>query len=228
MRPVNKGDSPYQTISDYHKALSYLEGTIGEYCSYCEMPIQNAPEVEHVVSKGKGGNITAWGNLLLACKYCNSRKSDTTTPTNKNDYIWPDEDNTAIAFQYTNGIPKINQSDLLGLDPSGNLFRRAENLFNLIKLDNIPLPSQKDRRFGRRIEAFECAKRSLCHWKAAKSTSLECDMKEQIVMTAVQTGFFSIWSTVFYNEPELLIAFIEAFPGTNRECFDRLGHPSIT
>ena len=80
MRPVNKGESPYQFIKDYKDAQSFLENRIGIYCSYCEMPIINAPEVEHIVSKTNGGDKTKWENLLLGCKYCNSRKLSITTP----------------------------------------------------------------------------------------------------------------------------------------------------
>lgn len=51
MRPVNKGSSPYTTIKKYQQALPYLEKAIGSYCSYCEMKLDNAPEVEHVAAK---------------------------------------------------------------------------------------------------------------------------------------------------------------------------------
>lgn len=51
MRPVDKGESPYNTIKKYQDALPYLGEKIGYYCSYCEFPIKHVPEVEHVVSK---------------------------------------------------------------------------------------------------------------------------------------------------------------------------------
>ena len=63
MRPVDKGESPYNTIKKYQDALPYLGEKIGYYCSYCEFPIKHVPEVEHVVSKSKGGDITDWMNL---------------------------------------------------------------------------------------------------------------------------------------------------------------------
>lgn len=78
MRPVNKGTSPYTPIQEYRDALPYLESRIGIYCSYCGAIIDHAPEIEHVVSKSKGGDKTEWKNLLLACKYCNTRKSNKT------------------------------------------------------------------------------------------------------------------------------------------------------
>ena len=40
-------------------------------------------------------------------------------------------------------------------------------------------------------------------------------MKTQIMITAVAEGFFSVWMTVFADEPQILQALIESFPGTN-------------
>ena len=143
MRPVNKGTSPYTSIQEYRDALPYLESRIGIYCSYCGAIIDHAPEIEHVVSKSKGGDKTEWKNLLLACKYCNTRKSNKTTSENKNDYLWPDENNTELAYTYAGGIPRVNSPILLELDPSGNIAQKAEKLFELVELGNIPAP--KDR-----------------------------------------------------------------------------------
>ena len=50
-------------------------------------------------------------------------------------------------------------------------------------------------------------------------------MKEQIMMTATADGFFSVWMTVFSEEPQILLALIENFPGTNRLCYDEHGKP---
>ncbi|MCI8856627.1 MAG: HNH endonuclease [Clostridiaceae bacterium] len=90
MRPINKGVSPYKKIPNYSDALPFLEKCIGLYCSYCEFRIDRVPEVEHIISKSEGGDKTAWDNLLLGCKYCNSRKSKKITQHNKDEYLWPD------------------------------------------------------------------------------------------------------------------------------------------
>lgn len=87
MRPINKGESPYKKINEYKDALPYLERRIGMYCSYCEFPIPHVPEVEHVVSKSKGGDLTDWNNLNLGCKYCNTRKKAQTMPENRTGII---------------------------------------------------------------------------------------------------------------------------------------------
>jgi len=222
MRPVDKGDSPYEKIDKYQDALPYLEEKIGLYCSYCEMPIRHVPEVEHVVSKSNGGELTAWENLNLGCKYCNSRKSSKTTPDNKNDYLWPDEDNTAIAYLYTNGFPMVNKDVLNKLDTTGMYFQKAQNTYDLVELGKIPGIGDKDRRFAERNATYYKARRSLENWQHVKDApeQFRNDMKDQIIMTATADGFFSVWMTVFSDEPQILLALIDRFPGTRRECYD--------
>ena len=154
MRPINKGESPYKKINEYKDALPYLERRIGMYCSYCEFSIPHVPEVEHVVSKSKGGDLTDWNNLNLGCKYCNTRKKAQTMPENKKNYLWPDEDNTAIAYSYINGIPKVNEELLIKLDSTGDYLKRARNTYNLVGLGNLPMGKDRDRRFGQRNTAY--------------------------------------------------------------------------
>lgn len=225
MRPVDKGKSPYETINKYQDALPYLEEKIGLYCSYCEMPIKHVPEVEHIVSKSKGGDLTAWSNLNLGCKYCNSRKSAITTPRNKNHYLWPDENNTAIAYSYANGFPMVNKDVLNELDTTGVCYEKAQNTYDLIKLGNVPEKGEKDKRFPVRTATYYKAIRSLESWQHVKDApeQIQNDMKEQIMMTATADGFFSVWMTVFSEEPQILLALIENFPGTNRICYDEHG-----
>lgn len=229
MRPINKGPSPYERISDYSEALPYLEQRIGVYCSYCEFRIDHVPEVEHVSSKSRGGDRTAWDNLLLACKYCNSRKSKITSPGDKEEYLWPDTDNTAIAFSYENGIPRINREAALQIDPSGKFLAKAEKLFNLVKLDNRPTPREKDRRFNRRNEVYRMARDSLKVWEATpdKENVLAINYLQQTIELAKQVGFFSIWMMVFHDYPTVLQALLLAFPGTERTYFDEIGHPKF-
>ena len=225
MRSVDKGESPYKSIDKYQDALPYLEEKIGLYCSYCEMPIKHVPEVEHIVSKSKGGELTAWSNLNLGCKYCNSRKSAITTPDNKNHYLWPDENNTAVAYSYVNGFPMVDTDVLKKLDPTGSYCEKAQNTYDLVGLGNEPKKGEKDKRFPERTATYYKALRSLENWKHVKDApeQLQNDMKEQIMMTATADGFFSVWMTVFSDEPQILRSLIECFPGTNRSCYDEHG-----
>lgn len=225
MRPVNKGPSPYDTIQEYAEALPYLESVIGLYCSYCEFPISHVPEVEHISAKKKGGDETNWSNLLLGCKYCNTRKGTKVTPENVERHLWPDNDNTALAYVYDGGIPKVNKNELDMLDPSGTLSAKAQTLFAVVDLGHVPAPNEKDRRFRQRNKAYELALDSLRDWQEQNKVCPKASegLKNQIVRTATATGFFSIWMTVFAGEADILCALIEAFPGTNRKCFNDEG-----
>lgn len=229
MRAVNKGDSPYESIKEYQDAIPFQEKRIGLYCSYCEMSIQHVPEVEHKVSKSLGGELTVWENLLLGCKYCNTRKKDKVAPQDKDLYLWPDEDNTAIAYVYEYGYPKVNKECLQELDPTGNLYKKADNTYKVVGLGNDPTKKigEKDRRFLSRNSTYYKAQTSLKSWKNVREASflLKEDMKRQILMTATAEGFFSVWLTVFSGEPEICNALIESFPGTRKECYDELGRP---
>lgn len=43
-------------------------------------------------------------------------------------------------------------------------------------------------------------------------------------MTALGDGFYSVWMTVFANEPQILLALIDGFVGTNKNCYDEEGN----
>ena len=223
MRPVNKGSSPYISISKYKMALPYLEARLGSYCSYCGMKLDNAPEVEHVASKSTDpALITNWDNLLLACKACNPRKSNTVTSINKNEYLWPDQDNTALAFCYPLGVPQVNSAVLNALDPTGATANKATNFFELLKL-GPQVRVKSDRRVLKRNEAYQMALDSLADWKSGRNPA----MVRQIVRTVQNGGFFSVWMTVFADEPDILLALIHAFPGTEAAFYDAEGHPKM-
>lgn len=88
MRPVDKGDAPYDKISKYQEAEPYLEKRIGAYCSFCEMRVNNALAVEHKESKNSGGALMDWSNLLLSCVYCNSRKLEKIRKGDLDKWLW--------------------------------------------------------------------------------------------------------------------------------------------
>ena len=65
MRPVDKGEAP-QEYTQYKDAEKDLEARLGAYCSFCEMAINHAPEVEHKEAKAKGGAELEWENLCIS------------------------------------------------------------------------------------------------------------------------------------------------------------------
>lgn len=222
MRPVNRGDSPTDKdgiqieFKDYGDARDDLIKRIGDYCSYCESPLL-APAIEHIQPKSKEAALeNDWGNFLLACTYCNSIKKDKEiSVSNLNDYFWPDCDNTFRAFIYEKDrSPQIDTS----LNPRNQ--QLAGNTLGLTGIDREPTHpqlSKKDRRWKKRIEAWEKAERAKIHL----SQNSTIQMRIQIIDTATGTGFWSVWMTVFQGDSDMRRRLIEAFQGTCVTCFDQ-------
>ncbi|MEN8221244.1 MAG: HNH endonuclease [Pseudomonadota bacterium] len=229
MRPVKRGDVPTDAngqskrYSQYDQAQPDLISRLGEYCSYCERPIKTNLAVEHIQSKDYQPQLElSWDNFLLACTNCNSTKStkvlDNTTQSR---YYWPHLDNTFRAFVYKqSGIIEIN-SALEALAQA-----KAEETLKLTGLDRHPnaknnKPSPKDKRWLHRQEAWDLA--YLAKTQLAQTNNSK--MRNFIVMNAKTQGFWSIWMTVFHDDPDMLNRFIQAFPGISRQCFDSNGQP---
>lgn len=107
MRPVNRGPAPQHSFSaekdfeQYSLARLDLISAIGEYCSYCEVPLGVNLAIEHIMSKKYGG-ANEWDNFLLACPNCNSVKSSKTkSEYDLDEYYWPSDNNTYQIFVYT-------------------------------------------------------------------------------------------------------------------------------
>lgn len=217
MRPVDKREAPKKRFAKYQDAEPYLEERLGAYCSFCELPIKHVPEVEHIEAKATGGALTDWGNLLLSCKYCNTRKGTKVKLGDKGNYLWPDEDDTFHPYTYSEGIPRLNDIFLSGKDKG--YLNRAEGLFHLVGLDNVPSPSERDRRFMSRNEAYNQALMSREGWAKMRYADEKQAYLELMVCLAQNTGFFSTWMEVFKGEDEVRSALIKAFKGTRESIF---------
>jgi len=197
MRCVDKGVNltPY---AKYRDAMPYLVERIGAFCSYCEMEISNETDVEHVKPKSLGGAELLLENFLLGCKKCNKIKSNK-NPSRAN-HLWPDEDNTFVAYEYVNEIV-VQPSDIIKSTPIETL---ARNTLTLTGIDRLPWNSlvppkeiMMDRRWQKRREAWGRAELALQRWRNNPTDEL-C---EQIGDTAVSLGFFSIW-VKFFSGPD--------------------------
>ena len=220
MRPVNKGEAPDKKFKDYWELEPYLEKRIGTYCSFCELRLSHVPEVEHKEAKARGGDKLKWENLLLSCKYCNTRKGTKVKRGDKDKYLWPDEDDTFHAFSYDTEIPQLNETYL---ESKGTTVKqKAENLFRLVKLDNNPSsPKEKDRRYMKRNEARNSALMSMEGWDRIKHSPDKSDYLKMIGISAKESGFFSVWMNVFKDDLEVKEMLIKVFPGTREEfCID--------
>lgn len=226
MRPINKGkDRGY--FKPWGKACNALQDAIGEYCSYCERWIASAIEVEHVLPKNEyPSQKYRWGNFLLACKNCNSGKGHGAIAIT--DFLWPDSDNTSLAFCYDQeGRVYPNAA----LPPA--IYAKAKAIWELTNLNwhldtsfpGMSAPSEKDKRYIHRREAWLYA-------NDKRDQLLQFDSqqrRESVMRDALQRGMFSIWMAVFGGQSELdremRKLFINGFKGTSADCFNRLANP---
>lgn len=221
MRPVDKGNTPLDpndqqiVFTHYSDAKGYLIHRMGQYCSYCERRIPASLAVEHKQPKSLQPALSkTWSNLLLACVNCNSAKKDRDINNgNIDDYLWPDTDNTFLAISYSqNGHTSPN------LKLPKHLQKKAQNSIDLFGLNKTQADDSKatDGRWIGRFDAWGIAQDS----KLALSSNDKDQMRRQIVKTALGYGHFSIWMSVFCDDPDMRSRFIEAFPGTCKSCFE--------
>ncbi|MBI3309995.1 MAG: HNH endonuclease [Serratia liquefaciens] len=231
MRPVRKGISPNGQVDfdSYKKAYSHLVGRIGGYCSYCERRIATNLAVEHIQPKdGPHGHpdlIGRWSNFLLACVNCNSTKGDKEVVLS--DLLLPDRDNTFLAYSYSADgkvapAPQLSPAQqtiakktlsLTGLD------KKVSQIFDdngkVVALDR---ESQRKEAWGTAQEALNDVVNNPGNAAVLRLTAV----------LAKETGFFSIWMTVFSGQPTMLLRIIEAFEGTAASgCFDAVGVSSM-
>ncbi|HWL09927.1 MAG TPA: HNH endonuclease [Planctomicrobium sp.] len=189
---------------------------MGTYCSYCERRLPTSLAVEHVIPKSLDPSLqTAWKNFLLGCTNCNSVKLN--RPTNNRDFLWPDVDNTMLAYSYhQGGFVKIAS----GLKPSQ--LKKAKKLMDLVGLDRHisagnPVPAKRDKRWQQRKDAWDAAVQSRLRLTQLGDVPAA---QELIIEIAVGLGFFSVWMTVYSDHQAIRQGLIQKFKGTAVDCFD--------
>lgn len=223
MRPIRRNASPIPIdYSDYASAKAELASRLGPYCSFCERKLVTQLAVEHVQPKGlpayrhlKG----RWDNFLLACVNCNSTKKDKNVVLSQ--ALLPDRDNTFAAFEYLpDGTVIVSQqARIAGLEPI------AGASLNLTGLDKAALNSPDSN--GKQV-ALDRVRQRMEVWLKAESAKADIKANPQldlvrkyVVKLALDTGFFSVWLTVFSDDADMCLRLIRAFPGTEASgCFD--------
>ncbi|WP_218961420.1 hypothetical protein [Desulfobotulus mexicanus] len=206
---------------DYKDAKPHLVARLGLYCSFCERRVVTQLAVEHIQPKGLpiySHLIGCWSNFLLACVNCNSTKKN--RDVDPESVLLPDRDNTFSAFHY---LPDGT------IVPSGHAVSRglqaiADKTLHLTGLDKTALNTPDEN--GRQV-ALDRMKQRMEAWLAAEEAKNELqrspengELQRYIVKLAVQTGFFSVWMTVFMDHSDMLSRFIRAFTGTwESGCF---------
>ncbi len=220
MRLVAKGPPPQIQYSHYRDALDDLADRLGLFYSYCEQPIQHAPEIEHVQPKSLEPDLErSWDNL--GCSSCNKTKSN--NPVDLTRVAMPDTDNTFRGLEFLEG-GKIELSPHLN-DEQTELMRQV---VGLVRLDRHPDASTKD---GRPTDRDKRAKLRNDVWILANRYRGYIEQRELnpeihgkfVGDVARSNGFFSVWMTVFRDYPDMLKRFLQIFPGTDADCFDGEG-----
>ncbi|WP_275097001.1 HNH endonuclease [Sedimenticola hydrogenitrophicus] len=222
MRPIRRGNAPRPNdYADYKDAKPDLVARLGPYCSFCERPVVTQLAVDHIQPKGLPAYahlIGRWSNFLLACVNCNSTKKDKDVdPANA---LLPDRDNTFAAFQYLpDGTvePSANATD-------NGLNAIADGTLRLTGLHKAALntPDENGKqvaldRKSQRMEAWLAAEEAKRDLQNHPANHVLCDY---IIKLAAKTGFFSVWMTVFADNPTMLSRLIDAFTGTSGSgCF---------
>ena len=220
MRPVNRGliskneDGTDKVYTSYKQAKDDLKNALGNYCSYCEMGIENQVDIEHVIPKNHDSSLeNDWNNFLLACKSCNVIKSDNNTT--RNGYVFPDIQNTSFLFEYSVNNVKVKE------DLSADVKVLATATFNLVKLDRKSDTSDMtdDRAFAR-LNSWNKAQEALKDF-------LELPNHDAMIRQTARScnGFFSMWIQIFKDYPEVKKAILENVSGTAIECYDENYNP---
>lgn len=222
MRPVRRGPSPKpHDFANYRDAFPELVLRLGLFCSYCERRIPTQLAVEHIQPQALPQYAALkgrWENFLLACVNCNSTKSD------KNivlaNALLPDRDNTFVAFTYA-------QDGTVGID--GALppiaASQAQATLKLVGLDKA-IAEATD--CNGTLVAIDRVAQRMETWLLALTSKDDLDtepqstaLRRQIVRTAVESGFFSIWMAAFASDADMRGRLIDAFAGTRGSaCFD--------
>lgn len=119
-------------------------------------------------------------------------------------------------------IQSLEEGELITLDQPLDSEYSGEGLEDIAEdIMGVVLPQYSEKK--RKI--YEAAQEYFAALKNAETRDEieKLDMKKQILMTAMDSGFFSVWMTVFADEPQILLALIEKYPGTNKLCYDESG-----
>ncbi|MCA9131228.1 MAG: HNH endonuclease, partial [Planctomycetales bacterium] len=206
MRPIRRGQSPLAVdFADFTHAKPDLVGRLGLYCSYCERRVATNLAVEHIQPKSMPAYAHlagCWNNFLLGCVNCNSSKL--TKDVVLANILIPDRDNTFHALQYLEDgtIEPSAAAVAAGLEPKVNATLALTGL-DKAALNTPDVNGQQVAldRVRQRMEAWLLAVESL---NDIVSNPAVAAMRGSVIRTAIATGFFSIWMTVFQADQDML------------------------
>jgi hypothetical protein len=243
MRPVYRGPVPEnitftgrlqkQAPEEYAFFRRSLVHQLGEYCSFCEVPLGANLAIEHIVSKSGNSNLeNNWDNFILACTNCNSTKGTRVNHSNLSQYYFP-SDTTISTFKKLKYDFDVNDN-MVKVEAADIRDERANKTIELTALNRTRATDLKvsDRRVVNRTAAWSvanelatCLEGYYTRLGAAANNDPGAQLlKEQIKAAAIARGFWSVWMTVFgskifvndaIRDDLLHELFVVTFPGTN-------------
>ena len=211
-----------KTVTDYKDWRADLINRLGPYCCYCNMRLNDNPQVEHVAPKTPvPQRALDWDNMLLACGACNSRKNDELCEAST--HFLPDAHDTQLAFTHRLvPHPRLPLELAVivavhpGLTPAQRL--KAQATITMCGLDNIPTDKQgiaraSDRRWKHRYEELLEASIWRQKWNAATLAN-QVVLLEAMLAIVKRGGFFSVWFDAFHDVPAVKQLLTRAFPNT--------------
>lgn len=234
MRPLNKGKTPTDeggleiAVTSYKQWRNHLIRRIGCYCAYCNQPLSNNLQVEHVRPKNPPAGVVPgaaleWDNMLLACGPCNLAKNN--QPIEADTYYLPEEHNTHLPFHIItdpdSGHATVTERP--GLNTTQH--QKAHRTIKLLKLDNVDeRPAIVDIRSIKRkavMVSVESARR-LYEMALTSPTYNAETVANDIATLAANTGFFSLWYEAFLHDPMVMKKLTDnsIIQGTASNCFD--------
>lgn len=220
MRPVNRGSIPKnedgtdKVYTSYGQAKDDLRERLSSFCSYCEMNIDNQPDIEHVSPKSKNPNLlNEWSNFLLGCKTCNTIKDNNND--SRDGYVFPDIQNTSFLFEYSENDVKVKDN------LSEDIKVLATATFDLLKLDRkLDTSNRIDDRAFARLNSWNKAQEALKDF-------LELPDNQAMIRQTARScnSFFSMWIQIFKDYYEVKKAILENVNGTALECYDENYNP---
>jgi hypothetical protein len=229
MWPVQRGDIPIddktglpKVVNDYKLWRSDLIERIGDYCSYCNIPLSHARQVEHVVAQSLGGGITDWNNLLLACGPCNLAKSDEQCPPTT--HYLPDYHNTHLALAYEEvdflSKGKLRHGCTVVVSVNAPDQNKSRNTIKLLNLNNLEYePKAVDRRWESRYKVLLSARTARFLWDELVNDRQRILFEQDLKNRILAEGFFSIWYIVFEDVPQVRQLIVESVKGTHPNAF---------
>lgn len=232
MRPVERGQTPQvngvdKIVSDYKDWRQDLLDVIGNYCCYCNMVLNDSPQVEHVVPKNPrpgqpAGALLAWSNMLLACGPCNRAKDN--NPNNTTTHYIPDYHNTHLAFDFVvvNHPVKVSQMACIPQPKSTLTPQQQQKATATITLCNLQALTYNKRatdlRWKYRFEAFTIATEWRTNWDAWGHQNA-APFIALLMTAALSKGFYSIWFNAFHDIAPVKSALVNGFIGTHKPSF---------